>query len=89
MGAASGAAALFRTLGGSVGVAVFGSLLTRALAGTGVGNASVGESGAAGSTTVAGMSAPAKDAYLHAVAHGTQQIFLVGALCAAAAFLAA
>jgi hypothetical protein len=89
MGAASGAAALFRTLGGSVGVAIFGSLLTRALAGTGVGNASVGESGAAGSTTEAGMSAPAKDAYLHAVAHGTQQIFLVGALCAAAAFLAA
>ncbi|MDT7607034.1 MAG: hypothetical protein QOG96_1537, partial [Pseudonocardiales bacterium] len=53
MGAASGAAALFRTLGGSVGVAIFGSLLTRALAGTGVGNASVGESGAAGSTTEA------------------------------------
>ena len=89
MGAASGAAALFRTLGGSVGVAIFGSLLTRALAGTSLGNASVGESGAAGSTTVAGMSAQAKDAYLHAVAHGTQQIFLVGALCASAAFLAA
>jgi MFS family permease len=89
VGAASLAAALFRTLGGSVGVAIFGALLTRALAGTGVGNASVGESGAAGSTTVAGRSAPAEDAYLHAVAHGTQQIFLVGALCAAAAFLAA
>ena len=89
MGAASGAAALFRTLGGSVGVAIFGSLLTRALAGTGAGNAPVGEGGAAGSSGVAGMSAQAKDAYLHAVAHGTQQIFLVGALCAAAAFLAA
>ena len=88
IGAASGAAALFRTLGGSVGVAIFGSLLTRALAGTG-GNAPAGEGGATGSSAVAGMSAQAKNAYLDAVSHGTQQIFLVGALCAAIAFLAA
>jgi len=89
MGAASGGAALFRTLGGSVGVAVFGSLLTRSLAGTGAGNAPIGEGGATGSSATAGMSAQAKDAYLHAVTHGTQQIFLVGALCGAVAFLAA
>jgi len=29
-----------------------------------------------------------RDAYLRAVANGTQQIFLIGALCAAAAFVA-
>jgi hypothetical protein len=28
-------------------------------------------------------------AYLHAIAHGIDEIFLVGALCGAAAFLAA
>ena len=36
-----------------------------------------------------GVSAAAKDAYFHAVSHGIQQIFLVGALCGAAGFLAA
>ena len=81
MGAASAATSLFRTLGGSVGVAVFGSLLSRALVGTGA--------SASGTADLSAMSAKARDAYLHAVAHGTQQIFLVGALCAAAAFLAA
>jgi len=74
MGAASAATSLFRTLGGSLGVAVFGSLLTRATE---------------GKAGTAGVSQAATDAYLHAVTHGTQQIFLVGTLCAAAAFFAA
>jgi len=73
MGAASAATSLFRTLGGSLGVAVFGSLFTRATEDHGA----------------HGASQAAESAYLHAVTHGTQQIFLVGALCAAAAFLAA
>jgi MFS family permease len=81
MGAASAATSLFRTLGGSLGVAVFGSLLTRATEGK-AGTAGVG-------SATHGVSQAATDAYLHAVAHGTQQIFLVGTLCAAAAFLAA
>jgi len=67
MGAASAATSLFRTLGGSLGVAVFGSLFTRA---------TEGQTGSS-------------QGYLQAVAHGSQQIFLVGALCAAAALLAA
>jgi hypothetical protein len=75
IGAASAATSLFRTPGGSLGVAVFGSLFTRAVKDT------------AGSGP--GVSAAAKDAYFHAVSHGIQQIFLVGALCGAAAFLAA
>ncbi|ROQ63048.1 EmrB/QacA subfamily drug resistance transporter [Streptomyces sp. 840.1] len=71
MGAASASTSLFRTLGGSVGVAVFGSLFTRAVQGHG------------------GSTQAAKDTYLHAAAHGTQQIFLVGAVCAAVAFVVA
>jgi EmrB/QacA subfamily drug resistance transporter len=86
MGAASAATSLFRTLGGSLGVAVFGSLFTRAIQGQAGAPA---EGGHTDTLAVEGMSGAAKDAYLHAVAHGTQQIFLVGALCAAAAFVAA
>ena len=77
MGAASAATSLFRTLGGSLGVAVFGSLFARAIRGQ------------AATRITAGTSRAARSAYLHAVAHGSQQIFLVGALCGAAAFLAA
>ena len=87
MGAASATASLFRTLGGSLGVAVFGSLFTRATSGYGPGAPVEGAQPDASAT--AGMSKAAEDAYLHAVAHGTQQIFLVGALCAAAALVAA
>jgi EmrB/QacA subfamily drug resistance transporter len=86
MGAASASTSLFRTLGGSLGVAVFGSLFTRAIQGHAGAPA---EGGHTDASAVEGMSGAAKDAYLHAVAHGTQQIFLVGAPCAAAAFVAA
>ncbi|MFD3376642.1 MULTISPECIES: MDR family MFS transporter [unclassified Streptomyces] len=86
MGAASAATSLFRTLGGSLGVAVFGSLFTRAIQGRADAPA---DGGHTDTSAVEGLSGAAKDAYLHAVADGTQQIFLVGALCAAAAFVAA
>ncbi|RII16968.1 Multidrug resistance protein 3 [Streptomyces sp. YIM 130001] len=85
MGAASAATSLFRTLGGSLGVAVFGSLFTRAVQGHAGAPA---EGGRPDAPTGEAMSR-AGDAYLHAVAHGTQQIFLVGACCAAVAFVAA
>jgi MFS family permease len=62
IGAATAAITLFRTLGGSIAVAVFGALFARSLQDT---------SGA--------HSGPA---YLHAVANGTQHIYLTaGALC--------
>ncbi|MCX4905420.1 MDR family MFS transporter [Streptomyces sp. NBC_00878] len=86
MGAASAATSLFRTLGGSLGVAVFGSLLTRALQGNGGAPVEGGHTDAAATHA---MSQAARDAYAHSVAHGTQQIFLVGAVCAVAAFVAA
>lgn len=88
IGAASANANLFRTLGGSLGVAVFGSLFARATQHYAPGGGGPGE-GALTDMNLTGMSASAKDAYLHAVAHGTQQIFLVGAFAAAAAFVAA
>ncbi|MEU5293432.1 MDR family MFS transporter [Streptomyces umbrinus] len=87
MGAASASTSLFRTLGGSLGVAVFGSLFTRAIQGR---PGAPAEGGGHTDTSAAeGMTQAAKDAYLHAVAHGTQQIFLIGALCAGVAFVAA
>jgi MFS family permease len=83
IGAASAAVNLFRTIGGSIGVAIFGSLFTRAvqarLAGTGSSPAA---------TALARLPAAARDAYLHGVATGTQHIFLIAAAIAATAFLA-
>jgi hypothetical protein len=84
IGAASAAVNLFRTIGGSIGVAIFGSLFTRAvqarLPGTGA---------SPGATALARLPATARDAYLHGVATATQHIFLVAAAVSAAAFLAA
>ena len=85
MGAAMSSVNLFRTLGGSLGVAVFGSLFTRAtqshLPGTG---GTDGDASALGK-----LPEGAKDAYLHAVAVGTGHIFLTGAILCALAFVAA
>lgn len=86
MGAAMSSVTLFRTLGGSLGVAVFGSLFTRAvhshLPGAG------GDTGT-DAHTLAHLPASAKNAYLNAVTSGTHQIFLIGAILCAAAFIAA
>ncbi|BAC69975.1 MULTISPECIES: MDR family MFS transporter [Streptomyces] len=89
MGVASAGVTLFRTIGGSLGVAVFGSLFTRAtehhLPSAASGNADASLSGSA----VDRLPQGAKDAYLTAVADGTQQIFLVAAAVCLAALLAA
>ena len=84
LGVASAAVTLFRTIGGSVGVALFGSLFTRALthglpAGTEQPTAA----------QLPHLPAAARDAYLHSVAHGTHTIFTVGAAVAVAALIAA
>ncbi|MDX3238748.1 MDR family MFS transporter [Streptomyces sp. ME03-5709C] len=85
MGAAMSAVTLFRSLGGSLGVAVFGSLFARAvrspLAGTG--------GAETGAHTLEHLPAGAGGDYLNAVTHGTHQIFLTGAILCAAAFVAA
>jgi len=89
MGAASASVALFRTLGGSLGVAVFGSLFTRAVQGHLPGAGAGTEGAQPDATAVAHLSEAVKDAYLHSVATGTHQIFLIAAIVCAAAFIAA
>src|SRR3984885_8221316 len=85
IGVASAAVNLFRTIGGSIGVAMFGSLFNRAvqgrLPGTGPGP---------DATTLARLAAAAaRDAYLHGVATATHRIFLVIAAVSATALVAA
>lgn len=83
MGAASGTTTLFRTLGGSFGVALFGALF----------NAQVGHTG--GSMVNRDPSAlhklpPAlRDSYLHAVAAGMRSIFTGAAVLCVIALVAA
>lgn len=84
LGVASAAVTLFRTVGGSVGVALFGSLFTLALAhdlprGTSQPTAA----------QLAEMSSAARSAYEHAVTTGMQHIFTAGAIIAVAALIAA
>ena len=84
LGVASAAVTLFRTVGGSVGVALFGSLFTRALA-SGL------PAGSRQPTTgqLARLPAGARHLYLHSVAAGVDNIFAVGAVIAVAALAAA
>lgn len=83
MGAAMSSVNLFRTLGGSLGVAVFGSLFTRAVQPT------LPVGGDTGPDALRNLSAGAKDAYLTAVTDGTSHIFLTAAIVCACAFVAA
>ncbi|WP_052489088.1 MDR family MFS transporter [Streptomyces sp. 150FB] len=83
MGAAMSSANLFRTLGGSLGVAVFGSLLTRAV------QPHLPAGADADPNALRDLPAGAKDAYLTAVTEGTSHIFVTAAIVCALAFIAA
>jgi MFS family permease len=83
MGITSGSVLLFRTFGGSLGVAIFGSLFLHALPQYGGGGATSAKS------LTASMPPAAKNAYLHAIATGTSHIFLAAAALGAIAFTAA
>lgn len=85
IGAASATVNLFRTLGGSVGVAVFGALLTGATGAT----ATPSATGATATGVSTRIDAAARDAYLQATTTGMQHIFLLAAIGAVAAFIAA
>lgn len=88
MGAASSSVNLFRTLGGSLGLAAFGSVFTAAVAPhlpPGIG----GGSAAPGPEQLAALPDAARSAYLDAVASGTHTIFLIAAAVCATGFLAA
>ncbi|MFD9335849.1 MDR family MFS transporter [Streptomyces sp. NPDC060028] len=94
MGVASSSATLFRTLGGSFGVALMGSLFTSQVTDTMSDRLGPQAAQAAGSAqldaaSLAKLPEAVRDAYQHAVAAGTHSAFLLGAGIAVLGFLAA
>ncbi|WP_432038159.1 MDR family MFS transporter [Streptomyces cucumeris] len=94
MGVGSSSATLFRTLGGSFGVAILGALFTHK-----VQDAMVERAGDKGKAMTSGgaqlepsqldkLPTAVRDAYAHAVSDGTHQVFLWGSLAALLAFAA-
>jgi EmrB/QacA subfamily drug resistance transporter len=95
MGAASGSVTLFRTVGGSLGIALLGSIYSRALD-----SSLTGSLGARGHALVDGgakippdamdrLPAAVRSALETAVTHGVHQVFIGGALLAVVSFIAA
>ncbi|GHH78611.1 MFS transporter [Kitasatospora indigofera] len=96
MGVASSTATLFRTIGGSFGVALFGALFNSQVTATmkdRLGDqAGAGAGANPGQMTPAALRtlpAPVQDAYHHAVANGMHTVFLWGAAAALIAVAAA
>ncbi|MGK5630610.1 MDR family MFS transporter [Streptomyces sp. URMC 123] len=102
MGVASSTATLFRTIGGSFGVAIMGALFTHrvqeVMTERAGGAASASGAGAEGfsegaaqldAASLAKLPDAVREAYQHAVAGGTHTVFLVGAAVALAGFAAA
>ncbi|MGW2366040.1 MDR family MFS transporter [Streptomyces sp. NPDC001667] len=84
IGVGSSSATLFRTIGGSVGVAVFGALFTNKVQDVmqqraGSGGAAIGGA-QLDPKSLAKLPAVIKDAYLHAVSSGTHLVFTWGAV---------
>ncbi|MFF2192608.1 MDR family MFS transporter [Streptomyces sp. NPDC058157] len=91
MGVASSSATLFRTLGGSFGVALMGSLFTSRVTDTmaeRLGPQAAKASGSAqlDAASLAKLPEAVRDAYQHAVAAGTHSAFLLGAAIAVLGF---
>ncbi len=95
MGVASSSTTLFRTIGGSFGVSLFGALFTHQVTHT-----MVGRLGAHGAALASGtaqqspkaaqhMPAAVRDAYFQAVTDGTNLVFFWGAVFAVICFVAA
>ncbi|WP_251058379.1 MULTISPECIES: MDR family MFS transporter [unclassified Streptomyces] len=94
MGVASSSATLFRTLGGSFGVALMGSLFTTQVTNTmsdrlGPKAAAAASSAQLDAASLAKLPETVRDAYQHAVASGTHSAFLLGAVIAVLGFVAA
>ncbi|MEW1907060.1 MDR family MFS transporter [Kitasatospora sp. NPDC085895] len=95
MGVASSTATLFRTIGGSIGVALFGALFTHQVTATmkerlgGAGGARSANLGQMGPEALRKLPAPVQDAYHHAVANGMHTVFLWGAVISLVAVAAA
>ncbi|MFF8771343.1 MDR family MFS transporter [Kitasatospora sp. NPDC015120] len=98
MGVASSTATLFRTIGGSFGVALFGALFNNRVTETmnerlgsaaGAGSAQGGDPAQLSPAALKALPAPVQDAYHHAVANGMHTVFLWGAAVAVIAVAAA
>lgn len=94
MGVASSSATLFRTLGGSFGVALMGSLFTSQVTDTmteRLGPEAAAKAGSAqlDAASLAKLPGVVREAYQHAVAAGTHSAFLLGAGIAVLGFAAA
>ena len=96
LGAASGAATLFRTLGGSLGVSLLGTLFTQRLTASlrdtpGTASPTHGLSASSQITPamLARLPAPIRAAFQHAIVAGVQTLFLWAAAIAALAVIAA
>ncbi len=91
MGVGSSSTTLFRTIGGSFGVAIFGAIFTHQVqVHDGRADRQAGEKlterrGPAGPRRPGQAPADVKDAYAHAVATGTHHVFLWGAASASSA----
>ncbi|WP_225848124.1 MDR family MFS transporter [Streptomyces sp. HPF1205] len=95
IGVGSSSATLFRTIGGSFGVSLFGALFSHRVqhgmaGGAGSRGAAVTKAGAQlDPATIAKFSPDIKNAYFHAVASGTHIVFLCGAAVSVIGFIAA
>ncbi|WP_431949737.1 MDR family MFS transporter [Actinacidiphila sp. bgisy167] len=95
MGVGSSSSTLFRTIGGSFGVALFGAIFTHQVQNTmteRLGEAAAGATSGTAQLDPAGLAKlapPVRDAYLHAVADGSHHVFLWGAVVSVLGFLLA
>ncbi|WP_107081665.1 MDR family MFS transporter [Streptomyces sp. SBT349] len=95
MGVASSTTTLFRTLGGSFGVAIMGALFTgriQDVMGEQGGSAAAGateQSAQLDADSLAALPAVVRETYQHAVASGTHTAFLLGSAAALVAFVLA
>jgi hypothetical protein len=88
MGVATSGATLFRSIGGSVGVSVFGALFSHSLLNSLSGDfaATPGGPASLSPTAVHALSAPLQQAYLQAFSGAMHGVFLVAAVITSVAF---
>jgi EmrB/QacA subfamily drug resistance transporter len=95
IGVGSSSSTLFRTIGGSFGVSLFGALFSHtvthgmASSAAGAGSAATKAGAQLDPATIAEFPPAVKDAYFHAVADGTHTVFLWGAVISVIGFAAA
>ncbi len=90
VGVASGAATLFRTIGGSIGVSLLGTLFTQQVQSALPDRASGAPAGGQITPGMLGqLPAPLREAYQAAITNGIHQVFLWGSVIAVVALIAA